>query len=193
MSSPLADAVLQLSSADVLTRTPAATTIYLQGQSAAMAATSAWWENADLAELLGSRPAVTVGLAVEPPTFENIWRANGRPLLADVPPEQDTREFELHFPDGVALDILTTREMGDQGAIARYLKKFGEGIQQVEFRCADVDRTTRILQAKFALSPVYPEARRGAGGTRINFFLVPSPASGKLLIELYETSPLNRH
>ena len=81
--------------------------------------------------------------------------------------------------------MLTTREPGGTGAIARYLAKFGEGIQQVEYRCADVDRATVLLKEKFAVVPVYPLARSGADGTRINFFLMPS-AGGKVLIELYE-------
>jgi hypothetical protein len=103
-----------------------------------------------------------------------------------VPAEQDAEEFELHFPDGVLLDVLTTREPGGSGAIARYLAKFGEGVQQVEFRCEHVDRATEILKEKFDNKPVYPATRPGANGTRVNFFLVPTLVGGKVLIELYE-------
>jgi hypothetical protein len=112
--------------------------------------------------------------------------ANGTPRLAEVPADQDAEEFELHFPESVLLDVLTTREPGGSGAIARYLAKFGEGVQQVEFRCANVDRATKILKEKFDVKPVYPETRPGADETRVNFFLVPSPGGGKVLIELYE-------
>jgi hypothetical protein len=65
------------------------------------------------------------------------------------------------------------------------LNKFGEGVQQVEFRCTNVDRATLILKDKFDTVPVYPATRPGADGTRVNFFLVKSP-DGKVLIELYE-------
>ena len=82
--------------------------------------------------------------------------------------------------------MLTTREPGGSGAIARYLAKFGEGVQQVEFRCENVDRATEILKEQFDVKPVYPATRPGADGTRVNFFLVPTPAGGKVLIELYE-------
>jgi hypothetical protein len=33
---------------------------------------------------------------------------------------------------------------------------------------------------------VYPATRPGADGTLVNFFLVPSPGAGKVLIELYQ-------
>ncbi|HEX7696729.1 MAG TPA: hypothetical protein VF394_04995, partial [Candidatus Acidoferrum sp.] len=70
--------------------------------------------------------------------------------------------------------------------IAKYLAKYGDGIQQVEFRCSNVDRATQILKDKFGVAPVYPATRHGADGTRVNFFLVASPDGGKVLIELYE-------
>jgi hypothetical protein len=36
------------------------------------------------------------------------------------------------------------------------------------------------------VTPIYPGKRPGADGTRVNFFLVPLPDGGKVLIELYE-------
>jgi len=105
-----------------------------------------------------------------------------------VPPDQDAEEFELHFPQEVLLDIVTTREPGGSGAIAKYLAKFGEGVQQVEFLCTNVDRATEILREKFGITPIYPATRPGADGTRVNFFLVASPDGGKVLIELYQAA-----
>ena len=128
-----------------------------------------------------------MGLAVQRDTFGRIRIANATPRLSDVPASEDAEEFELHFEPGVSLDILTTREPGGDGAIAKYLAKFGEGIQQVEYLCANVGRATQLLQEKFAVKPVYPATRPGADGTRVNFFLVPSPDKGKVLIELYES------
>ncbi len=187
MSSPLASAITGLALADPSERKAAADTIYRAGRTSADVAVSLWWKDAELAGLLlGPSPVVTVGLAVERATFGRIRVANGTPRLAEVPAEQDAEEFELHFPDGVLLDVLTTREPGGSGAIARYLAKFGEGAQQVEFRCENVDRATEILKEKFNVKPVYPATRPGADGTRVNFFLVPTPAGGKVLIELYE-------
>jgi hypothetical protein len=129
---------------------------------------------------------------VEPAAFTRIHDANGAPPLAHVPPDQDAEEFELHFPDGISLDVLTTRAPGGPGAIARYLVKFGEGIQQVEFRSSDVDRATAILKESLGVVPVYPQTRAGADGTRVNFFLVPALGTGKVLIELYESAAIVR-
>jgi len=186
MSSPLSAAIFDLSSSDSVNRATAAVEIYRAGRALADDATTRWWTDEELAALLGGgAPNVTVGLAVSRETFTKIRAANGLPRLAEVPPDQDAEEFELHFPDGVALDVLTSRAPGGSGAIAKYLAKFGEGVQQVEFRCTDVERTTKILKEKFGARPVYPERRPGADGTRVNFFLVSS-ASGKVLIELYE-------
>ncbi len=45
---------------------------------------------------------------------------------------------------------------------------------------------TDILKEKFGVAAIYPETRPGSDGTRVNFFLVPLPDKGKVLIELYE-------
>lgn len=185
MSSPLSAAIAALSSDDHSVRIAAAAEIYRSGRTPAEGVVSAWWRNPELSALLGPDPVITVGLAVERDTFARIRAANGAPALAEVPPDQDAEEFELHFPDGILLDVLTTRETGAPGAIARYLSKFGEGVQQVEFRCADVDRATAILKGEFGVTPIYPHTRPGADGTHVNFFLVATPEAGKVLIELY--------
>ena len=186
MSSPLASAIASLSSAEPSARLAGAEEIYRLGRAMAGSAISAWWSESELsALLLGPNPEITVGLAVQRDTFGRIRIANGTPRLADVPADQDVEEFELHFAESTSLDILTTREPGGSGAIAKYLAKFGEGVQQVEFRCTNVDRATEIVKDKFGIDPVYGETRPGADSTRINFFLLKSPDGGKVLIELY--------
>jgi hypothetical protein len=186
MSSPLSAAITDLSSGDAVMRAAAATEIYRRGRAPVDRAVYSWWSNPEFAALFGANPLVTVGLAVRPSTFVRIREANGGPSLVDVPPDQDAEEFELHFPNDISLDVLTTRDPEGQGAIAKYLAKFGEGVQQVEFRCANVDRATRILSEKFGMQPIYARARAGAENTRVNFFLVPLPNAGKALVELYE-------
>ena len=130
--------------------------------------------------------AIVVGIAVTPNNFERIHRAHASPPLSAVPPSQDAREFELHLGDDVHIDVLTSRDPAGAGAIARYLQKFGEGIQQIELYVRDVDRATEILRERFAVAPIYPESQLGAESTRVNFFLVPTSAGKKLLIELVE-------
>ena len=131
---------------------------------------------------------VVVGIAVNPETFERIRAVNNSPRLADVPPDQDATEFELHLEDSIELDILTTRAPGGSGAIARFLEKFGEGIQQVEIYVRDVDRATAILGSRFGLAPIYPATRAGADGTRVNFVLAATPGGKKVLIELVQAA-----
>jgi len=167
-------------------RVRAAAEIYHIGGERAESAVRNWWTNPELVRLCGAPPTVTVGVAVRATTFVRIREANGWPQLAVVPPEQDAAEFELHFARGVLLDVLTTREESGTGAIARFLAKHGEGVQQVEFRCEDVDRATAILQEQFGAAAAYPAKRAGADGTKVNFFLVPAPDNSKVLIELYE-------
>jgi hypothetical protein len=191
MAHAMSPAITNLSVAEKSTRVAAASEIYRHGRGLADRAASRWWEDVELAELLLSpKPIVTVGLAVDRETFARIRAANGQPGLAVVPQEQDAEEFELHFADGVELDVLTSREPGGQGAIARFLAKFGEGVQQVEFRCLDVNRAMAIVRERFGVAPIYPEARAGANGSKVNFVLVPVPGMGaentKVLIELYE-------
>jgi hypothetical protein len=130
--------------------------------------------------------SIVVGIAVEPETFRRIHSANGSPRFAHVPPDQDAIEFELHFGTG-DLDILTTRAPGGSGAIARYLERFGEGIQQVEVNVTNIDQATELLRTCFGLTPIYPASRPGADGTRVNFFLALAAGGAKCLIELVES------
>jgi hypothetical protein len=137
-----------------------------------------------------SFPRLTTGISVLPETFDRIRAANGSPPLANVPPDQDAMEFELEFHGQFVppprLDILTTNAPGGDGAIARFLNKFGEGIQQVEIDVTDVDHATEILRTRFQIEPIYPVTRPGANGTRVNFFLVTSWNGSKVLVELVE-------
>ena len=135
-------------------------------------------------------PRLTVGIAVSPKHFEKIRAAHGSPPLADAPADQDVLEFELDCNSRVMpparLDILTTKAPDGDGAIARFLRKFGEGIQQVEIDVTDVDRATEILRARFQIQPIYPATRSGANRTRVNFFLATSWNGSKVLAELVE-------
>ena len=177
--------IKQLASRDLAERDAAAEELYIAGSVLARRAAREWLKDGDFTSLVERDPKITVGIAVHPELFRQIREANGNPRLAEVPPDQDAEEFELHFT-GISLDVLTPKTPDGNGAIARYLARFGEGIQQVEFLCKDVDRATQILRERFGVAPVYPETRAGADGTRVNFFLVTTPDGQKVLIELYE-------
>ena len=190
MNELLQRAIDSMSSPDSEARAVSATEIYKTGRALADHAAYPWWGDEELAALLnGNEPKMTVGLAVAPGRFKEIHEASGLPRLSEVPPDQDALEFELHFPGGLSMDVLTSKDPAGSGAIAKFLQRFGEGIQQIEYLCKDVDRATQILKAKFNVAAIYPETRPGADGTRVNFFLVAAPDAAKVLIELYEPAP----
>ena len=199
---PLAESIQGLASLDPTKRVEAAGHLSTSGNIKTLNWLDLWRTDADLLSLfvqehfvpLGAKdvwyPRITTGIAVMPETFEKIRAANGSPPLADAPSDQDVVEFELHFTGqarpAIYLDVLTTKEPDGDGAIARYLKKFGEGIQQLEIDVTDVDRATQILRTRFQLEPIYPTTRPGANGTRVNFFLVNTWNNQKVLVELVE-------
>ena len=193
--------IRQLADPDPQKRLDSAMRLYMEGGNLCTPLLKQWIADPEFRSLVLPRnwdssgtsepsPATTVvGIAVRPETFRKIREANNSPALADVPPDQDAVEFELHFDDRIDLDILTTREPGGQGAIAKFLSRFGEGIQQIEIYVRDVDRATEILRSRFNLNAIYQKTRAGAGGTRINFFLASLPEGSKVLIELVEAKP----
>jgi len=104
--------------------------------------------------LLGPSPVVTVGLAFERAMFGRIRVANGTPrTCGGAGGSGRCGRVRASFPENVLLERADNARAGRSGAIARYLAKFGEGVQQVEFRCTNVDRATEILKDKFDSSP----------------------------------------
>jgi hypothetical protein len=191
-----------LSSSDSNRRAEGAAALYEAAYQLFTSAANAWMTDDEFRALVRSpdeagaaseaMPAVVAGLAVNPVSFERIRAANGAPRMANVPPDQDAKEFELHVDIAKGcranIDILTTREPGGAGAIARFLQKFGEGIQQIEIYVRDAERATQILRSRYGLSPIYPNTRAGADGTRVNFFLAQAANGKKVLIELVEAT-----
>ncbi|HEX5425433.1 MAG TPA: hypothetical protein VFW94_17925 [Candidatus Acidoferrales bacterium] len=180
--------IAALSDASASVRKNAATAIFNAGAELIAPLLQQWHAYSEMAACISSAgpPQITVGIAVQTARFDEIRNANGTPPLADVPPDQDAKEFELDFPGGARLDVLTSTGPGGSGAIARYLKKFGEGIQQIEVNVSDVDHATQMLRSQFGVEPIYPATRTGANQTKVNFFLISIPGGGKLLVELVE-------
>jgi hypothetical protein len=182
--------IQRLAGADSKDRVQAAHELFRLGCAAAEPILRQWFADAEFRALARSGSSLlTVGIAVEPQKFEHIRERFGQPRLADAPSDQDVIEFELEFPHGVRLDVLTTSAPGGNGAIARFLTRFGEGIQQVECDVRDVSRATEVLRSRFALEPIFPAPRTGANRSRVNFFLVAIEENRKILIELVETAP----
>lgn len=184
----VADLISKLAGADVKERESAAHALFRRGCSIAEPLLWKWFADSEFRALAPAGSALlTVGLAVQPATFEAIRARFGEPQLAETPPDQDVLEFELAFAHGVRLDVITPRTAAKDAPIAKFLARFGEGIQQVECDVRDVTRATEILRERFQLDPIYPQIRAGANQTLVNFFLVPVAEDRKLLIELVES------
>ena len=186
-SESLAAYISKLAGANAKEREAAAYALFRLGCASAEPVLKKWFADPEFRALVpGGGILLTVGLAVQPATFEAIRARFGQPPLAEVPADQDVLEFELSFAHGVRLDVITPRTATGEGAIAKFLARFGEGIQQVECDVRDASRATEILQQRFQVQPIYPQIRAGANQTRVNFFLVPIADDRKLLIELVE-------
>lgn len=194
-------AISELASHDAEKRRRGAASLFQAGCADAKAVIEEWLQDEEFVKLIVvgggnsgkaghavelGEARLTVGVAVRPETFASIRQACGNPRLADVPPEQQAQEFELEFSGQVALDVLTSSAPDGAAPLASYLRKFGEGIQQVEIEVSSVDQGSQILQTKFGLKAAYPETRIGADGTRVNFFLATAKSGKKVLIELVE-------
>jgi hypothetical protein len=187
-SESIAAYIWQIAGADAKQREAAAYALFRLGCASAEPVLKKWFADPEFRALVpGGGILLTVGLAVQPATFEAIRARFGQPPLAEVPVDQDVLEFELSFAHGVRLDVITPRTATGEGAIAKFLARFGEGIQQVECDVRHVSRATEILQQRFQVQPIYPQIRAGANQTRVNFFLVPIADNRKLLIELVES------
>jgi len=102
----------------------------------------------------------------------------------EVNEEQGVREAMLAVGDSGAFVQLLAPLTSDS-PIAKFLDRFGEGIQQVAYGVDDIDATSAELRAR-GVRILYDEAKRGTAGSRINF-IHPKDAGG-VLVELVETA-----
>jgi methylmalonyl-CoA/ethylmalonyl-CoA epimerase len=102
----------------------------------------------------------------------------------EVNEEQGVREAMLAPEgdvDGARLQLLAP--LRPDSTIARFLDRFGPGLQQMAWTVDDLDATSAELRAQ-GLRLLYDEPRRGTAGSRINF-VHPKDAGG-VLVELVE-------
>ena len=100
----------------------------------------------------------------------------------EVNEDQGVREAMMAVGGGdVRLQLMAP--LGPDSAIAKFLDRRGPGIQQLAYRVRDLDAASACLRER-GLRLVYPAARRGTAGSRINF-VHPKDAGG-VLVELVE-------
>jgi methylmalonyl-CoA/ethylmalonyl-CoA epimerase len=96
--------------------------------------------------------------------------------------EQGVREAMLAVgPEGGMLQLLAP--LSPSSTIAKFLDRFGPGLQQLAYTVADIDATSAALRER-GVRLLYEAPRRGTGGSRINF-VHPKDAGG-VLVELVE-------
>ena len=107
----------------------------------------------------------------------------------EVNEEQGVREAMRAVGDsGSCIQLLAP--LSPDSTIARFLDRSGPGIQQMAYRVDDLDAVSATLRER-GLRLLYPEARRGTSGSRINF-IHPKDAGG-VLVELVEPAASGGH
>jgi len=101
----------------------------------------------------------------------------------EVNEEQGVREAMLAVGDPAGPRIQLLAPLRPDSAIARFLERSGQGVQQVAYTVADVEASAAALRAR-GLRLLYDQPRRGTGGSRINF-VHPKDAGG-VLVELVQ-------
>ena len=80
--------------------------------------------------------------------------------------------------------------LNENSTIAKFLDRNGPGMQQLAYRVADLDHVSAVLKER-GMRLLFPEAKRGTGGSRINF-VHPKDARG-VLLELVELPKGEQH
>ena len=100
----------------------------------------------------------------------------------EVNEEQGVREAMLAVGDG-ATRIQLLAPLSAESTIAKFLDRFGQGVQQVAYTVDDLDAVSATLRER-GLRLLYDEPRRGTSDSRVNF-VHPKDARG-ILVELVE-------
>ncbi|MBP2476833.1 methylmalonyl-CoA/ethylmalonyl-CoA epimerase [Crossiella equi] len=99
--------------------------------------------------------------------------------------EQGVHEAMLSAPGDTtgATQVQLLAPSRPDSTIAKFLGRSGPGLQQLAIRVTDLDAASAAIRGK-GLRLIYDEARRGTGGSRVNF-VHPKDAGG-VLVELVE-------
>ena len=112
-----------------------------------------------------------------------------RMLHEETNEEQGVREAMMAVGDsGSCIQLLAP--LSPESTIAKFLDRSGPGMQQLAYRVADLDHVSAVLKER-GMRLLFPEAKRGTGGSRINF-VHPKDARG-VLLELVELPKGEQH
>lgn len=100
----------------------------------------------------------------------------------EVNEEQGVREAMLSV-GGSDTQIQLLAPLSSESAIAAFLERNGQGIQQLAYRVADIETASATLRER-GMRLLYDAPRRGTADSRVNF-VHPKDAGG-VLVELVE-------
>lgn len=84
-------------------------------------------------------------------------------------------------PENAQIQLLAP--LNESSTIAKFIGRNGPGMQQLAYRVKDLDLVSDTLRER-GIRLLYPEARRGTAGSRINF--CHPKDTGGVLLELVE-------
>ncbi len=84
-------------------------------------------------------------------------------------------------PENAQIQLLAP--LNESSTIARFIGRSGPGMQQLAYRVANLDSVSATLRER-GVRLLYPEAKRGTHGSRINF--CHPKDTGGVLLELVE-------
>lgn len=133
---------------------------------------------------LKTLPLDHVGIAVESfesalPTFELVTGATG-----SRPERIASQGVEVVFVGHGDARLELLRPTAPDSAIARFLKRRGQGLHHLAYRVEDIRAELERL-TRAGLEPIDSRPRPGAGGHNVAFLHPDS--TGRVLIELVET------
>lgn len=115
-----------------------------------------------------------------------------RLLHREENPEQGVAEAMIgtgdQLPQSAQIQLLAP--LTPESTIGKFLAKNGPGMQQLCYRVADLDAVSATLRER-GVRLLYPEAKTGTGGARINF--VHPKDVGGVLLELTEPPSQSAH
>lgn len=85
------------------------------------------------------------------------------------------------LPESAQIQLLAP--LTEESTIAKFIGRNGPGMQQLAFRVRDLDHVMATLKER-GVRLLYPEAKRGTAGSRINF--CHPKDTGGVLLELVE-------
>ena len=112
------------------------------------------------------------------------WRVLHRETNAEQGVEEAMIGTGDQGPENAQIQLLAP--LNEESTIATFIGRNGPGMQQLAYRVRDLDAVSATLRER-GVRLLFPAAKRGTGGSRINF--CHPKDTGGVLLELVEPNP----